>query len=101
MLFDEDLELTIDYSNYVVFKQFEVTAVQKVGAPVDFSALGIGNEYTISATARVAVVDHDGIIRDADYAIDLLSRTKLGDMVKAFAETVSQAYDKMKEILDA
>ena len=49
MLFDEDLELTIDYSNYVVFKQFEVTAVQKVGAPVDFSALGIGNEYTISA----------------------------------------------------
>ena len=46
-------------------------------------------------------MDHDGIIRDADYAIDLLSRTKLGDMASTIAEKVSQAYDKMKEILGA
>ena len=101
MLFNDNLELSIDYSNYVVLKQFEVTAVQKVSAPIDFKALGVGNEYTISATARVAVVDHDNIIRDVDYAICLLKDTKLGEMAKNLASKVSEAYGKIKKVLGA
>lgn len=101
MLFDDNLTLTIDYTNYVILKQFEVTAVQKVSAPIDFRMLGVGSEYMISATARVAVVDHDSIIRDADYAIDLLEETKLGEVAKSFASKVSSAYKKMKEVLGA
>lgn len=101
MLYDDNLKLSIDYSNYVILKQFEVTAVQKVSAPIDFKALGVGNEYTISATARVAVVDHDNIIRDVDYAIDLLEDTKLGEMAKSLASKVSEAYGKIKEVLGA
>lgn len=99
MLFDDDLTLTINYSNYVFLKQFEVTATQKVSAPIDFGALGIGNEYMISATARVAVVDHDSTIRDVDYAIDLLEDTKLGEMSRNLASKVSEAYGKLKGIL--
>lgn len=101
MLFDDDLSLTIDYSNYVFLKQFEVTATQKVSAPIDFRLLGVGNEYSISATARVAVVDHDSTVRDIDYAIDLLEETKLGDLAKSLASKVSSAYSKMKQILGA
>ena len=44
MLFDDNLTLTVDYSNYVIFKQLEVTATQIVDAPIDFSILGVDNE---------------------------------------------------------
>lgn len=97
MLFNEDLTLTIDYDNYVYLKQFEVTATQKVSAPIDFHALGIGNEYMISAAARVAVVDHDGMIRDVDYAVDLIEDTKLGEAARTLASRVTEAYGKLKE----
>lgn len=54
ILYRNDLSLTIDYSNYVLLKQFEATATQTVSSPLDFSILGIDNKYQISATARVA-----------------------------------------------
>ena len=101
MVYEDQLILSIDYSNFVYLKQLEVTAVQQVNAPIDFGILGIGNEYTISAAARVAVVDHDSVIRDADYAIDLIKDTKLGEMARELASKISSAYGKMKEFFGA
>ncbi len=99
MLFDDNLTITIDYSNYVYLKQFEVTATQTVSAPIDFHMIGVGNEYSISAAARVAVLDHDGTIRDLDYAIDLIARTKIGEWARTLAGKVQEAYAKMREVL--
>ena len=101
ILYRNDLSLTIDYSNYVLLKQFEATATQTVSSPLDFSILGIDNKYQISATARVAVVDHDSLIRNGDYAISLVKDTKLGEMARNFAGKISAAYSKLKEILGA
>lgn len=98
MLFGEP-DVSIEYSNYVLLRQFEVTAIQTVSSPVDFSILGIGNEYKVSATARVSVVDHDALIRNADFAIDLLEDTKLGEMAKNFASKVGEVYNKIKDML--
>lgn len=99
MLFSDNLSLSIDYSNYVLLKQFEVTAAQEVSFPLDLSILGIGKEYQITATARVAVSDHESMIRNVDYAIDLLEDTKLGEMAKGLAQKVGDAYKKLKELL--
>ncbi len=99
MLFHQGLALTIDYSNYVFLKQFEVTAVQDVAFPIDLSILGIGREIKISATARVAVVDHDSTVRNLDYAVDLLEDTRLGELARNLASKISGAYGKMKEVL--
>ena len=101
ILYRNDLSLTINYSNYVLLKQFEATATQTVSSPLDFSILGIDNKYQISATARVAVVDHDSLIRNGDYAISLVKDTKLGEMARNFAGKISAAYSKLKEILGA
>ena len=98
MLFGEP-DVSIEYSNYVLLRQFEVTATQTVSSPVDFSILGIGNEYKVSATARVSVVDHDALIRNADFAIDLLEDTKLGEMAKNFASKVGEVYNRIKDML--
>lgn len=99
MLFSENLSLTIDYSNYVIMKQFEVTAAQEVSFPLDLTVLGIEKDYRITAMARVAVVDHDGMIRNVDYAIDLLEDTKLGEMAKGLAAKIGQVYEKLKGFL--
>ncbi|MCM1120918.1 MAG: hypothetical protein NC543_16350 [bacterium] len=99
MLFADNLEIKIDYNNYALLKEFEATAVQKVSWPIDLSIIGIRKDYEISASARVAVVDHDGIIRDVDYAIDLLEETKLGEVAHGFADKVKGAFEKMKEFL--
>lgn len=99
MLFDDDLKVTIQYNNYVFLKEFKATAVQTVSAPINFGALGVGNEYTISVAARVAVADHDGLIRDVDYVIDLVEDTPVGDMARNMASQVKKAYDKMVELL--
>lgn len=98
MLFGEP-NVEITYDNYVLFRQFEVTAIQTVSSPIDFSVLGIGNEYKVSATARVSVVDHDGLIRNADLAIDLLEDTKLGEMARGFATKIGDVYNKIKDML--
>lgn len=99
MLFDDDLSLTIDYSNYVILKQLKVTATQTVEAPIDFRILGVDNQYEISAAARVSVVDHDDMIRNVDFAIDIVEDTKLGELARNFASKFTQAYGKMKEVL--
>ena len=99
LLFADDLKIEIDYTDYVLLKEFKATAVQTVTWPIDLSLIGVGKEYEISAAARVAVVDHDEIIRDADYAIDLLEETKLGEIAHGLADKVKTGYEKMKEIL--
>ncbi len=69
---------------------------------INFSILGIeNNNYTISASARVAVVNHEDLIRNADYAIDLLEKTKLGDMMKDFAQKIGEFYGRLKQFLGA
>lgn len=100
MLFRDNLELTIDFSDYVLLKQFQVTAVQKVSFPIDLSILGSEREYRISATARVAVADHDSTIRNVDYAIDLLEDTKLGKIAGNLASKIAEAYGKLKMFLE-
>ena len=99
MLFNDDLSLTITYNNNLIADEFEVTAIQKVTFPMDLSMIGVGKEYEISATARVAVVDHDALIRDADYAIDLVEDSKIGEYAGEIVTKVTEAYGKFKEIL--
>ncbi|MBQ7774496.1 MAG: hypothetical protein IJ379_01115 [Lachnospiraceae bacterium] len=99
MLFDDDLKLTLDVNNYMIYKQLEVTATQTVKAPIDFSILGVDNTYEITAAARVNVIDHDDMIRNADYAIDIVEDTKLGKIAKDFASKIGEYYQKMKDTL--
>ncbi len=101
LLLSDEVEVTYKMTNYVIFHELEATAVQHVQFPlIDFSILGIkNNSYTISASARVAVVNHEDLIRNTDYAIDLLEETKLGDVMKDFAQKMGALYDKLKEFL--
>ena len=98
LLFEDSLELDIHYANYILFKEVEVTAEQIVAFPIDFSLIGVGREVNLSATARVAVADHDELIRNIDFAIDALEDTKLGEIVKNLSSKVTGLYNKLKQL---
>ena len=97
MLFDDNIDLDIQYTNYGLFKQIKVTAIQNIENPL--SLLGQVESFNLTATARVNVVDHDGLIRDADFAIDLIEDTKIGEYAQKFAGKISELYNTMKEKL--
>jgi len=99
MLYDDKIKLTIDYSNYVLFKEIEVTAEQIVKFPIDFSIIGVNGSVNLSATARVAAVDHDELIRNMDYAVDILEDTKVGEVAKKIAGKIGEVYSKMRSTL--
>ncbi len=99
LLYKENLELKIDYSNYILFKEIKVTAEQQLKFPIDLSVIGIDGDVDLSAAVRVAVVDHDELIRNTDYAIDILEDTKVGEVAGKIASKVSEVYNKMRECL--
>lgn len=96
---NDDLKLTIDYSNYILFKEISVTARQQLSFPIDFSIIGVDGTVDLSATAQVAVVDHDELIRNIDFAADAIRDTKIGDAVKKLKSNVTGLYGKLKEKL--
>ncbi len=98
-LFDNDPVFTIKYRNYVLVKQYEVTAVQTIELPIDFSLIGADNSYQISATARAVVSDHDDMIRTIDYVIDLTEDTAVGNFFSNIGDKISSGYQKLKEKL--
>jgi len=99
MLFDDDLVFDVKFSNYVLFKQMTVTATQTVKSPISFETLGVDNTYEISATAMVNLVDHDDMIRNVDFVIDIVEDTKFGKMIEGFGDKIKGGYDKFKAML--
>ena len=86
-------------SNYILFKEIRVTAEQILEFPIDLSAIGISGDVNLSAAVRVAVVDHDELIRNTDYAIDILEDTKVGEVAGKIASKVGEVYNKMRSCL--
>lgn len=99
MLFNENIELNINYKDYLVTKQFQVTATQTIKLPIDFSIIGIGDKYTITASARAAAVDNDAIIRNTDYVLSIIDKTGVGDFLSNISSKVVEAYNSLKESL--
>lgn len=92
-------QITYKYINGLVSDQIEATATQTVTFPIDLSFIGAKNEYQISAFARVAVVDSDGLINNVDFVIDVLTDTKLKELADDFKGKIGEAYQKVKDIL--
>lgn len=99
MLFDNEPKITVEFKNYVLLKQMTVTVTQTLEAPIKFSILGVDNKLVISATSRVNIVDHDDMIRNVDFAIDIVEDTKFGELVKNFGAKLVEYYGKFKTML--
>ncbi len=99
MPFSGDVEIKFSYKNYIVYKELKASAIQTIKLPIDFSFIGLDNKYTITADAKIAVSDHDDMIRNTDYAVILLGKTKLGDAASNIVGRVKELYEKFTKLL--
>ncbi len=98
MFFDsgENIEITADSTNFVIYKSIKATATQTVRPAISFAMIGLPDAITIEVTGEVVVTDGDEFIRNIDLAVDLLSDTKLGEMAKNIGSKASELYSKFK-----
>ena len=68
---------------------------QTVESPVNIAIVGATNKMTITAEATVVIVDGDDMIRDIDFAGDMIKDTQFG---VAAAEAAGKALDFYKNL---
>ena len=99
MFFDtgENVELSVEKDNYIVYKRIRATATQEVKPAISLSMVGIPDSLIISAACEVAVQDNDEFIRNTDFIIDMVSETVVGEKIISVIDNVSEYYDKFKD----
>ena len=99
MLYDDNMTISFDYTNYLLLKEIVVTVEQVVEIPINLEILGVDNTYVISATARMVAVDHDDTIRNIDYVIDIVEDTKVGDFIANIGANIAKYYGEFEAAL--
>lgn len=96
----DDFKIKLSYHNGFMTDVIYADVKQKVKFPVDFSLLGVGEEYYIYSSAKVDVLDSDTIVRNVDFAVDVLVYdTGLYSIIKDVGSKISEAYGKFKDFL--
>lgn len=99
MFFDDgsNVQVTLKENDYLIYRKLTATAKQTVESPINISFVGATNTVDITAQATVVVVDGDNMIRDIDFAGDILEDTRLGKAASGVAEKAVGFYNKFKE----
>lgn len=93
----DNINVTIKENNYVIYKRITATATQKMNTAVNIAWVGGENSLSLTAEATVVAVDGDSMIRDVDFAKDIVSQTKLGKKASELVDKAVDAYNKLKE----
>ena len=98
MFFDtgENVTINVENQNFVIYKTIKATATQTVKPAVSLSLAGVGDSFTISASAEVVITDGDDFIRNTDFAIDIVSKTKVGETASDIAGKLVDTYNSIK-----
>lgn len=102
MFFDtgENVEITAETTNYVVYKEIYGTAKQEVKPAISLSLIGLPDTFHIAAYGKVVSTDPDDFIRNVDFITDMLSSTKLGGLADGIVDKISSVYDTFKNMFD-
>lgn len=95
LFWGDTLEIDVSHENYIIHKKVTVTATETVKLPLNFSAIGLPNEYNISATATAMVNDTDEFMRDTDLIMNVVKRTELWKKISEFGDKISDLYNKL------
>ena len=94
---DGDIKVTINFKNYVVVQQVEVTATQKLASFPVLKFFGMNDGLTVSSTAVASVNDSDEFIRNVDFINDIIETIgkKLGIDINNIKDKIQNVKDKM------
>ncbi len=99
MFFDtgENVAVTVDTTNYVVYKTISATAVQKVKPAISLAMFGLPDAIELRAYGEVVITNSDDFIRNVDFVFDLLADTKLGEIAGQVVDKAASLYKSFKE----
>ena len=99
MFFDsgENVQLSAESKNYIVYKTITATATQTVKPAISLKMVGGRDTITISATATAVVTNGDDFIRNTDFVVDIVSKTKLGQKASELVDKAIGFYDSFKK----
>lgn len=99
MFFDkgENVQISADSKNYIVYKTITATVTQNVKPAISLKMVGGSDTITISATATAVVTNSDDFIRNTDFVVDVVSKTKLGQKASELIDKAWDFYGKFKE----
>lgn len=99
MFFDDgsNVELTTSTKNYVVYKKLTATATQTVKPAISLAMVGVPDSLELSCTSSVVLTDSDDLIRNVDFAVDVVEDTKMGKQAAELVNQAKELYDKFKE----
>ena len=99
MFFDngENVQISADSKNYIVYKTITATATQNVKPAISLKMVGGSDTITISATATAVVTNSDDFIRNTDFVVDVVSKTKLGQKASELIDKAWDFYGRFKE----
>jgi len=99
MFFDsgENVQLSAESKNYIVYKTITATATQTVKPAISLKMVGGRDTITISATATAVVTNGDDFIRNTDFVVDIVSKTKLGQKASELVDKAIDFYDSFKK----
>ena len=101
MFFDDgsNITVTVDSTNYVVYKSIEAKATQTIKPAINLAMVGGSNEMVIEVSGIAVISDGDEFVRDVDFAIDILEDTKVGEWAREAVDKVREFYNNFKEKL--
>lgn len=94
-----NIDVTITEKDYLIYKRITATATQTVKSAINISMVGATNSVTISSTASAVVMDGDSMIRDIDFAKDIVSETKVGQKASEIVDKAVNLYNELKSKL--
>lgn len=86
----DNIKVTCDQENKIIYQNVTVTVEATYYLPTWFELFGLESEYTIETEAKLAAVDPDEFIRNADLVVDLI--TAIDGMTGGYVE---KAIDKI------
>lgn len=94
-----DADVELDYKNLYFVKKIEAKATMKQSTGINIAWIGASNHVDIVADAKLMVVDGDNFIGDADFVVDLISKTAVGEKLSDAVDKITKLYGKMKDKL--
>ena len=76
-------------------------ANKALSASVNINKVGGKKNITIESKAKFVILDSENLIRDVDFAADLIKDTKVGELYEKLKDKTSETYNKVMDKIES
>ena len=88
------------YEDNLAFKIIAAEGTKNLSTKLNIGLVGGKNAITIQSKAKITVLDSENLIRDIDFAVDLIMDSKLGDIIRKGVNKIEEGYENLIKTID-